>query len=268
MVKTMVLLPVSLLSVVAAFALPRDRETFTISSSPAVAAVAADAAVHLADHLPAMELRTSLLARGDALVDLVAGVPGSALALDLDPADLPLGLEAVPIAVRGLVFVAHPHRHLTDLSGAQVASLLGGGLTNWAELGGPDTPIRLLLPASVAERELVMTDLGLTGEAAVRATCANDARCASLVAGDPFAIGCMSITAAEAAIAAGAPLQVLGLDGEQPSGDRMRHGDWPLVHRLSVVSNTAESGMPARLLDYLQSEAGLEMLQTHGFEPL
>ncbi len=97
------------------------------------------------------------------------------------------------VALDALVPVVAPDNPLTQISMSDLARVLGGDVTNWAELGGPDAPIALHLPAAgtglaQAVQDKLTNPAGVhLAEGAIRHARGSDLVAA--VARDPFALG-------------------------------------------------------------------------------
>lgn len=268
-IKSFVLLPFSIASVLTAFALPHDTERYTLIASPATATIAAATtqAVSLRDpeshcetqvHFQRMDSK-SLPLHGDAWL---YSVPGS-------PTDQP-DASIHPIATRALAIVAHPHRDLDNLTREQVAGLMSGKVTNWRELGGPNAPIRFLRTSDPDDTDTLRRFVGAQGslELPTQNTFHGDHRCERLVGGDPFAIGTMSLPAALEAIAEGSPLRLVAVEGIEPCGNSLEAGSYPLVHTLVLQVARHDDHRGDELLGYLRSESGDAALRSAGYDPM
>ncbi len=267
--KSFVLLPFSIASVLTAFALPHDTDRYTLVASPATATIAAATtqAVSVRDpeahcetqvHFQRMDSK-ALPLNGDAWLYSAPGSPSEEGSQQLHP-----------IATRALALVTHPHRDLDNLSREQVADLMSGKLSNWRELGGPNAPIRFLRTSDPDDVDTLRRFVGAEGslELPTQNTFHGDHRCERLVGGDPFAIGTMSLTAALDAIAEGSPLRVVAVDGIQPSGSTLENGCYPLVHTLVLQLAQPDDHRGEQLLEFLRSDTGDGALRSAGYDPI
>jgi hypothetical protein len=132
--KSAVLLPFSIASVLTAFALPHGEERFALVASPATATIAAATTQTISVREPESRCHTvvhferidgaSLPLHASAWLYSSAGA---------QPSDLPAAAHA--IATRTLVFVTHPHRTVSNLSREQRAALLDGSSSSAAGAG-------------------------------------------------------------------------------------------------------------------------------------
>ncbi len=266
MLKTAVLMPISVAALMAAFAAHRADEPYRIYASPATVQMAGAAAATLAEEAPAMGIAAVALPSGHAATRRQG--PGAQLDSRHGPGDAAPDQDLFTVGQKGLVFVAHPHRRLGGLSADQARGLFDGSLNNWRQLGGPDAPIRLLRPGKTDDLDTLCRALQLRpamcrGEDAAPV---DDHRCQRLVTGDPFAIGVMSLAAAQRAKEAGAPLVILDFDGMEPTAHAVRAGDYPLT-RILTLRLLGKSDRDSAMRSFWSGEQGKELLAHAGYLP-
>lgn len=269
MFRSAVVLPFSIASVLAAFAVPHGKQRLTVVANASTATVAAAAAQAVTVREQSMQCEVKV--QCDRMDACAAAAPGTALVFTVAglPPTAPAANE-VSLGVRGLAFVVHPHRELDGLSRQQVADLFAGRIANWQQLGGPNAPVRLLRTTDPDDLDSLSRYLGQSIQTGSTDADAfhGDERCLRVVAGDPFAIGTMSIEAAEHAIAGGAPLRILPLDGTPADAGHLDAGTYPLVRTLQLRLPIQADARDQRLLDHLQGEEGNQLLRDAGYRPL
>lgn len=269
MFRSAVVLPFSIASVLAAFAVPHGKQRLTVVANASTATVAAAAAQAVTVKDPSVQCEVKV--QCDRMDACAAAAPGTAMVFTV--AGLPPTDEVaneVSLGVRGLAFVVHPHRELAGLDRAQIADLFLGRIANWQQLGGPNAPVRLLRTTDPDDLDSLSRYLGRSIQTTSTDVDAfhGDERCLRVVAGDPFAIGTMSIEAAERAVAAGAPLRILPLDGMAADTQHVDAGTYPLVRTLQVRVTGSSEVRDRRLLDHLEGEDGERLLRDAGYRPL
>ena len=267
--KSAVLLPFSIASVLTAFALPHGEERFALVASPATATIAAATTQTISVREP--ESRCHTVVHFERIDGASLPLHASAWlysAAGAQPSDLPAAAHA--IATRTLVFVTHPHRTVSNLSREQIAALLDGSLSNWRQLGGPDAPVRFLRTSDPDDVDSIRKFTGSAVErpAEVGNSFYGDHRCERIVTGDPFAIGTMSAEAAAEAVLHGAPLRILSIDGIEPTVAGEPVPCYPLVRTLQLRIAHPDDPRSDALLRFLQSEQGRETLTSAGYAPL
>jgi phosphate transport system substrate-binding protein len=85
----------------------------------------------------------------------------------------PAGMQAVSIADLKLAVVTHPALGVKSLTAAQLRDVLTGKAKNWKEVGGPDAPIKVVLPfagdgARVSMQDALLKEAEFAKDAIVR----------------------------------------------------------------------------------------------------
>jgi phosphate transport system substrate-binding protein len=87
------------------------------------------------------EGRVRVAAVSDTLDDAVAAAKKAGMA------NTPGNLKFHPLVIEKLTPIVHPENPVKSLSKDQLRDLFSGKLTNWKEVGGPDLPVVLVVPA-------------------------------------------------------------------------------------------------------------------------
>ena len=202
------------------------------------------------------------LAEGAAVIGLAslrAANPEDALAETTD--------EHI-LALDGLIVITHPENPVGALTLDEVAALFAGRITNWSQLGGPDQPVNLYVPAAgsgtlaVFEAE-VMRPRGLAvADSAERLD--DNADLSDLVSIDPGGLGVTAFAFARAAKMLAIRKQCGLLS--RPTPFAMKTEEYPLSRRLYAYSYP--EGMPAHaegLLRFALSDAAQPIIADAGF---
>lgn len=191
-----------------------------------------------------------------------------ALARDAGLGDLRGRGRVRVLALDALVPIVAPDNPLDRIGTPDLARVLSGRITNWAEFGGPDARITLHLrdadaglAQAVVDRLLLPIEAGLADGVQRHGS---DAALAEAVAGDPFGIG---VTSA-AALGPAKPLALTGACGFALSATRkaVKTEDYPLAAPLFLY-------LPARrlpkigrdFLSYLRSGPAQLVVRRAGF---
>ncbi len=265
--RSAILLPAAILSVLGAFSQPCYRECFELTGNGAVQHLVDDVASQMTA-TASVRIAAIECATAPTMAQVANSAPGAdVLAFAFAPSEHET-VHSQAVATSGLVFVVHPHRTLDGLSSEQIIAIATGKITNWHQLGGPDAPIALLFgDAFVAGR--IASHFAIDPKSLADARdCGGDLHCSRMISRDPFAIGCMSVTAALRAAEAGAPINLLQLDGHRATRETVQDGSYPLRRTLFAQCPESMSGIGRQLLDYLHSASGAEVLRAHGYEPI
>jgi phosphate transport system substrate-binding protein len=190
-------------------------------------------------------------------------------ALEAGTADLKLAYRTEPdfgshaVAMDALVAIVAPGNPTPEISTTELAAVLSGAVTNWAEIGGPDMPIVLhaLLPET--DMQLALNDRLGTGETA-EILHAELKSLVEAVARDPWAIaisGGSSITPARRiplTDSCGFPLL--------PTALSIKAEDYPLALPILLLAPKRRLPLMTReFLDFLRTPAAQATILDAGF---
>ncbi|MGE3174425.1 MAG: phosphate ABC transporter substrate-binding protein [Planctomycetota bacterium] len=247
-----------------------ESPRFVITGSSTCQPVIAEVAARLEQQDPSVQYQVETGGSGRGIADARSGKADAGMSSrDLKPEELD-GISVVPFARDGVTVVVHSDRKLTALDSATIKKIYTGKITNWKELGGPDAKITVLNKAEGrATLEVFLHKFGLkNSEIQADVIVGDNAQCVRLVSGDPLAIGYLSIGEAIRAIDRGEPLQLLQLDGVEASLQTVQDGTFPLGRTLYLLFPETVPAAGQRIVDFLKSPAGSELLYAQGFVPL
>ncbi|MGI6367926.1 MAG: substrate-binding domain-containing protein [Anaerolineae bacterium] len=174
------------------------------------------------------------LQRGAADVALVAAVSSEALQATLGDA------RVVPVAVDGVVIIAHPSVNITAISPADLARIYSGDTSDWSALeGGSGRPVLAIQSQGTAAR--------LAFDAAVMEGVA-PATTARVLPTDSHMVEYVSTTANSIGYAAAclvrqdSPVTIVAMDRVLPTRANLEKGQYPLAYELYLV--TLDSTLP------------------------
>jgi phosphate transport system substrate-binding protein len=202
------------------------------------------------------------------ITDVVSGVADlGGAARELSAAELLL-VEPIPVARDALAVIVNRAVPLTDLSLAELRAIFTAerapaGLTRITKALGQGTA------------EAFAQGLGLTMDQIVgEASAGSNGEVIAAVQATGNAIGYVSAADALAAIAAGAPIRVITLNGVRPDRASVEDGRYPLVRALYLVLKRpgpkAPDGAAATaraFVDFLRSPAGTHLILDAGLVP-
>ena len=165
-----------------------------------------------------------------------------------------------PFCKDALVVIGNAQVGIKDLTKAQLRAVFSGVITNWSQLGGPDRPIRVIIPnrESAAYRNftrMVMGGLDIAYYAlAYRSTAAGDlTRCV------PWGVSFVNLAATH-----GRPkgIRIININGFSPQ-DR----NYPFIQTFSIVTKGQPGKEVRKLLEFLASEEAGRILLKRGVTP-
>ena len=174
------------------------------------------------------------------------------------------GLKSFAFAIDGVAVAIHPKNAVAALTAAQVQAVFSGQIDNWKQLGGRDAAIhRFTRDEASGTREVFWEKLLKKGVIADSANVvASNGAMKSALAGDPDAIGYVSIGHIDATIKAP------DLDGVTPSQDNARSGKYPIVRKLYMNTRGEPQGLIAAFVRYIIGPEGAQITSAAGYLPL
>jgi phosphate transport system substrate-binding protein len=165
---------------------------------------------------------------------------------------LPAGSQEwfTPVALDGVVMVAHAGLGKINLTSSELQGILGGSFNNWDELGGPELPITILSRESGSGsrdilQERILQNVRVPGSTRIAAT---DNYMRQEVAANPGAIGYTMMGNING--------DSILLDGHAATPESVSDQSYPLTAPLYFVT-LSEPGGPFRdFLAWLQSANG------------
>ncbi len=170
------------------------------------------------------------------------------------------------IAMDGVCIIVHPSNPVKELTGRQVCDIYMGKITNWKDLGGPDTPIVAISRDTSSGtyevfHEKVMKKQNMAS--AIEYVNANP-QAHARVKTTPGAIGYVGIGFLDANVKA------LKIDGVMPTKQTIAQGTYPVSRPLFLFTNgypKLGSLVHAFCIFYL-SEEGQSIVEAKGFVPM
>jgi phosphate transport system substrate-binding protein len=174
------------------------------------------------------------------------------------------------IAWDGIAPIVHRDNPLTELSDRQIRGIYTGEISNWSSLGGPDAEIVVVNKAegrSTLELFLHYFDLK-NSEISADVVIGDNQQGIKTVAGNPHAIGYVSIGTAEFEASNGTPVRLLPMGGVEASTANVRSGRFPLSRPLNLLTGLEPSQASQRFLDYARSEHVADLVKGQFFVPI
>ncbi|HHM04276.1 MAG TPA: phosphate ABC transporter substrate-binding protein [Gammaproteobacteria bacterium] len=263
----------ALLATVTFFSSSRDGappvQKLSLVGSSTVAPLAAEIARRYEQQHPGVEIDVQTGGSGRGINEVrraLADIGMVSRALNAAEADL----HPYPIARDGLGIIVHADNPLTHIRHEQVVQVFTGAITSWRELGAGAAPITVVNKAEGrATLELFLNYFQLkNSRIRPQVIVGDNEQGIKVVAGNPAAIGYVSIGVAEHDIAAGTPIKLLALDGVAASRANVASGRYPLARSLNLVTRAPARGLARDFIDYARSNAVHDLVAAQHFLPL
>ena len=164
-------------------------------------------------------------------------------------------LRAHTIAMDGVTIILHRSNPLKSLTRLQVLDIYTGKVQNWKELGGKDQKITVVNKAEGRSTlELFLAHFELkNSDIKAQIVIGDNPQGIKTVAGNPAAIGYVSIGAAEFELEQGSPIQLLPLAGVAATTANVQSGKFPLIRPLNLVTRGDAKGLAKQFIDFAKS---------------
>lgn len=178
-------------------------------------------------------------------------------------------LRAFAIALDGVSIILHANNRVNTLSKQQIIDIFTGKITNWKLVGGADARITVVTKAEGRSTlELFLHYFQLTNSAIKPHIIIGDnPQGIKIVAGNPHAIGYVSIGAAEYEAERGAPIRLLALDGVDASVANVRNRTFPLSRPLNLITSREPQGLIQRFIEFARSPQIHDLVEAQYFVP-
>jgi phosphate transport system substrate-binding protein len=169
-------------------------------------------------------------------------------------------LQVFSIAYDGIAIVTHPDTELPTLSIGQVQSIFAGEVTNFSEVGGPDTPITVVSREEgsgtrAAFEELVMehgdAEKVITENALLQQS---NGQVRTTVASTPNTIAYLSFGFLDDST------RGVLIDGVEPSVANVKNGSYSIFRPLNMLTNGAPNDLAEAFIAFILSSMGQEIV--------
>jgi phosphate transport system substrate-binding protein len=179
-------------------------------------------------------------------------------------------LKSFTIALDGVGLILHRDNPVENLTDQQVIDIYTGKITNWKEVGGKDVRITVVNKAEGRSTlELFLHHFKLkNSDIKAHVVIGDNQQGIKTVAGNPGAIGYVSIGTAEFDAGNGVPIKLLPMNGVAATVENVRNGSFPLSRPLNLVTKHIPMGLTRQLIDFARSKAVNDIVESQYFVPV
>lgn len=179
-------------------------------------------------------------------------------------------LQAFAIARDGIGIIVHKDNPLQSLTNQQIVEIYTGKTNNWQQVSGKNAPITVVNKAEGRSTlELFLSYFKLeNSDVKASVVIGDNQQGIKTVAGNPNAIGYVSIGTAEYSINNGVPIKLLPLNGVAATTKNVQNGTFPLSRPLNLVTKTQPKGLDKAFIDFAQSPQVYDIVQQQDFVPV
>lgn len=179
-------------------------------------------------------------------------------------------LQAFPIASDGVSIILHKDNPVQSLSDRQVVDIYTGKIKNWKEVKGKDAPITVVNKAEGRSTLELFTQYFKLKNSDIKAqvVIGDNQQGIKTVAGNPNAIGYVSIGTAEYDAANKVPIKLLPVSGVAATTANVQNGSFPISRPLNLVTKTQPQGLQKAFIDFAQSQQVQDIVKEQNFVSL
>ncbi len=179
-------------------------------------------------------------------------------------------LQAFTIAKDGISVILNRDNRVQNLSDKQIVNIYTGKITNWKQVGGTDAPITVVNKADGRSTlELFAEHFKIkTKDIEADVVIGDNEQGIKTVAGNPNAIGYVSIGSGEYAATHKTPIKLLPVEGVTASITNVSKGTFPISRSLNLVTNTTPTGLQKSFIDFARSPQVQDIVKEQYFVPV
>ncbi len=236
----------------------------TLNGSTSMATVCQALGEVFHEENPGVTVEKSGTGSGDAAKAVLAGTAliGD-LSRNLKESENPEQFEVVQIATDGIAIAVQKNNPVSDLTKEQIAQIFTGEITNWNQLGGQDSAITVLgREASSGTRDGFESIFKVEGKAKYAAELTSTGEVLNRIAGDPTAIGYISLASVSPAV------QALRVDGVDPTEENIANGTYTISRPfIQIYKKGSDSELIQAWFAFVKSESGRRVIEEVGLIP-
>lgn len=187
-------------------------------------------------------------------------------ALKTEEADL----HSFTIAQDGVCLIIHQDNKVNELTDQQVIAIFTGKIKNWKNVGGENKPITVVNKAEgratleVFLHHFKMISQDIQADVVI----GDNEQGIKTVAGNPNAIGYVSIGTAEFDAQHGVKIKLLPASGVKATSENLANGSFPISRPLNFVTKTKPTGLIKEFIKFAQSEQVHDLVKELYFVPI
>jgi phosphate transport system substrate-binding protein len=174
------------------------------------------------------------------------------------------------IAHDGITVILHSDNPIQALTDDQIRGIYTGVITNWKTVGGLNAPITVVNKAEGRSTLELFLHYFMLSNRDIKAhvVIGDNEQGIKTVAGNPHAIGYVSIGTARYDATHGVPIHLLPLRNIPATMETVREGTFPLSRPLTLVTKTPQAGLANTFIEFARSPATHDLILQHYFVPL
>ncbi len=179
-------------------------------------------------------------------------------------------LKGTAIARDGIGIILNAANMVRSLTDQQIVDIFLGKITDWSAVGGKAGPITVVNKADGRSTlELFLNHFKLkASDIKAQVIIGDNQQGIKTVAGNPNAIGYVSVGTAEFEAGQGTSVKLLSMNGIPATVENIQNGSFPLARPLTLVTKDEPSGVVRAFIDFAQSAAVHDLVKEQFFVPV
>ena len=246
-----------------------DEGKLIVSGSSTMAPLVADFGKRFEIRHPGIRVDVQSGGSSRGIADVVNGLADIGMASRaLKPQEA--SLYGTVIAHDGITVILHQDNPIQTLTDDQIKFIYTGVITNWKTVGGLDAPITVVNKAEGRSTlELFLQYFGLSNrQIKAHVVIGDNEQGIKTVAGNPHAIGYVSIGTAQFDATHGVAIRLLPLHDIPATLETVQTGDFPLSRPLTLITKSAPAGLIKTFIEFACSFSQHDIILQHYFVPL
>lgn len=238
----------------------------TLTGSSTVAPLAAEIGKRFEERNPGVRVDVQSGGSSRGVADARSGLADIGMASRAANPD-EIDLTFFTIARDGIGVIVHRSNPVRSLTDEQIVGIYTGKIVDWSALGGKAGRITVVNKAEGRSTlELFLHYFKLkNSDIKAQVVIGDNQQGIKTVAGNPGAIGYVSIGSAEYEAGQGAPIKLLPMGGVAASVENVRNGAFPLARPLNLVTKSEPTGLAKGLIDLARSRDVNDLVEAQFF---
>ena len=232
-----------------------EQQQLVITGSSTVAPLMAEIARRFEEQNPGVRVDVQTGGSSRGIADCRNGVNDIGM-VSRALKDAENDLHGTQVALDGICMIVHRDNTVGELTDAQIRDIYSGTISDWQAVGADAGPIVVVNKADGRSTlELFLKYFKLTSpDVKASVVIGDNEQGIKTVAGNRHAIGYVSVGAAEYAAANDIGIRLLPMHGVEASRATVASGNFPLGRPLTLVTDTAPTGLTKIFLDFATSD--------------
>lgn len=246
-----------------------SQSTLVITGSSTVAPLTAEIANRYEAEHPGVRIDVQTGGSSRGIADArskVADIGMVSRSLKSEESDL----TANEIAKDGITVILHGDNPVKSLTDEQIIGIYTDKINNWQEVGGKDAPITVVNKAEGRSTLELFADYFKLKTTDIKADTiiGDNEQGIKTVAGNPNAIGYVSVGAAEYNAENNTPIKLLPVNGVEASIETVGNGTFPISRPLNLVTLGTPQRLSQDFVKFAQSSQVKDIVEEQYFVPI